>query len=210
MGLCTSLYLLLALTERLLANAVDREKKEWALLPCSPMDTASIVNSGNISFKCCRQRDLKANAVDREKKEWAWVSMNNQETHHSNPVDRWERPASQCCQQKIKSENLCLTAMHLWIHICLGGSKWAEIVPYEQGVPLRRSGHPTCLYSYQNKIQPTMGPQNWRNRGSIWLSNLFSAFWWRNNSNKLPSFLELGCIWIVSYSAKPLRWWWQI
>ena len=42
----------------------------------------------------------------------------------------------------------------------LGGSKWAEIVLYEQGVPLRRSGHPTCLYSYQNKIRPTMGPQN--------------------------------------------------
>ena len=30
----TSLYLLLALTERLLANAVDREKKAWALPPC--------------------------------------------------------------------------------------------------------------------------------------------------------------------------------
>ena len=30
--------------------------------------------------------------------------------------------------------------------LLLGGSKWAEIVPYEQGVPLRRSGHPTCLY----------------------------------------------------------------
>ena len=36
----------------------------------------------------------------------------------------------------------------------LGGSKWTEVVLYEQGVPLGRSGHPTCLYSAQNKIRP--------------------------------------------------------
>ena len=42
----------------------------------------------------------------------------------------------------------------------LGGSKWAVIVLYEQGVPLQRSGHLTCLYSEQNKIWPEMGPQN--------------------------------------------------
>jgi len=32
----------------------------------------------------------------------------------------------------------------------LGGSKWTEIVLYEQGVPLGRSGHPTCLNLTQN------------------------------------------------------------
>ena len=41
----------------------------------------------------------------------------------------------------------------------LGGSKWTEVVLYEQGVPLGRSGHPTCLYSAQNKIRLKMGPQ---------------------------------------------------
>ena len=41
----------------------------------------------------------------------------------------------------------------------LGGSKWTEVMLYEQGVPLGRSGHPTCLYSAQNEIQPKMGPQ---------------------------------------------------
>ena len=49
----------------------------------------------------------------------------------------------------------------------LGGSKWTEVVLYEQGVPLGRSGHPTCLYSNQNLNRPTMGPQNWRNWGQI-------------------------------------------
>ena len=47
----------------------------------------------------------------------------------------------------------------------LGGSKWTEVVLYEQGVTLGRSGHPTCLYSDQNQIRPKMGPQNGRNRG---------------------------------------------
>ena len=47
----------------------------------------------------------------------------------------------------------------------LGNSKWTQIVLYEQGVPLRRSGHPTCLHSNQNQIRPKMGPQNGRNRG---------------------------------------------
>ena len=42
----------------------------------------------------------------------------------------------------------------------LGGSKWAEMVLYEQGVPFRRSGHPTCLYSDQIKIRPIVGPKN--------------------------------------------------
>ena len=27
-----------------------------------------------------------------------------------------------------------------------GGSKWTEVVLYEQGIPLGRSGQPTCLY----------------------------------------------------------------
>ena len=49
----------------------------------------------------------------------------------------------------------------------LGGSKWTEVVQYEQGVPLGRSGHPTCLYSVQNKIRPKMGPQILRNWGRI-------------------------------------------
>ena len=49
----------------------------------------------------------------------------------------------------------------------LGGSKWTEIMLYEQGVPLRRSGHLTCLYSARNKIWPEMGRQNWRNWGQI-------------------------------------------
>ena len=39
----------------------------------------------------------------------------------------------------------------------LGGSKWTVVMLYELGVPLRRSGHPTCLYSDQNKIRPKMG-----------------------------------------------------
>ena len=39
----------------------------------------------------------------------------------------------------------------------LGGSKWTVVMLYELGVPLRRSGHPTCLYSNQNKILPKMG-----------------------------------------------------
>ena len=39
----------------------------------------------------------------------------------------------------------------------LGGSKWTVVMLYELGVPLRRSGHPTCLYSNQNKIRPKMG-----------------------------------------------------
>ena len=34
----------------------------------------------------------------------------------------------------------------------LGGSKWTEIMLYKQGVPLRRSGHLTCLYLARNKI----------------------------------------------------------
>ena len=40
----------------------------------------------------------------------------------------------------------------------LGVSKWAEIVPYEQGVSLRHSGHPTCLYSEEKRFWPTMAP----------------------------------------------------
>ena len=39
----------------------------------------------------------------------------------------------------------------------LGGSKWTVVMLYELGVPLRRSGHPTCLYFDQNKIRPKMG-----------------------------------------------------
>ena len=49
----------------------------------------------------------------------------------------------------------------------LGGYKWAVTVPYEQGIPLRRSGNPTCLYSYQNKFDSKMCQQNWRDRGQI-------------------------------------------
>ena len=44
----------------------------------------------------------------------------------------------------------------------LGGSKWTVVMLYELGVPLRRSGHPTCLYSDQNKIRPKMGSQKLR------------------------------------------------
>merc|ERR1712020_829744 len=47
-------------------------------------------------------------------------------------------------------------------HTALLQSIWnhpAEVVLYEQGVPLGHSGHPTCLYSAQNKIRPKMGPQ---------------------------------------------------
>ena len=44
----------------------------------------------------------------------------------------------------------------------LGGSKWTVIVLYELGVPLRRSGHPTCLYSDQNKIRLKIGSQKLR------------------------------------------------
>ena len=43
--------------------------------------------------------------------------------------------------------------------LLLDGSIWAETVLYDQGIPLRRSGHPTCLYS-EKILGPRMGPQN--------------------------------------------------
>ena len=39
----------------------------------------------------------------------------------------------------------------------LGGSKWTEIMLYEQGVPLRLSGHLTCLYSAEEKFDLKWG-----------------------------------------------------
>ena len=39
----------------------------------------------------------------------------------------------------------------------MDGSIWAETILYDQGIPLRRSGHPTCLYSGKKCWDPTWG-----------------------------------------------------
>ena len=44
--------------------------------------------------------------------------------------------------------------------LLLDGSIWTETMLYDQGIPLRRSGHPTYLYFGKKMLGPHMGPQN--------------------------------------------------
>ena len=43
--------------------------------------------------------------------------------------------------------------------LLLDGSIWTETMLYDQGISLRRSGYPTCLYSEKNWPQAPWGPK---------------------------------------------------
>ena len=72
--------------------------------------------------------------------------------------------------------------------LLLDGSIWTETMLYDQGISLRRSGYPTCLYSEKNRPQAPWGPKKghmaarravFRPPGQILARK--SVFWYRTS-----------------------------